>query len=62
VAEVRGLCGLGENMVEGSYSFQGSPSFVLAYKLRILKMDLKKWNEEIFGNVRKQKKDLVDGI
>jgi hypothetical protein len=35
---------------------------VLACKLSALKTDLKKWNEEIFGNVRKQKKDLVDGI
>jgi hypothetical protein len=45
-----------------SYNFQGSPSFVLARKLRALKMDLKKWNEEIFGNVGKRKKELVDGI
>jgi hypothetical protein len=41
VAEVRGLCGSGENM-EGSYSFHGSPGFVLACKLRALKTDLKK--------------------
>jgi len=32
-----------------SYNFQGCPSFVLAHKLRALKMDLKKWNEEILG-------------
>jgi hypothetical protein len=38
-----------------SYKFQGSPSFVLARKLRALK----KWNEEIFGNVGKKKKELV---
>jgi hypothetical protein len=28
-----------------SYSFQGLPSFVLACKLKALKLDLKKWNE-----------------
>jgi hypothetical protein len=45
-----------------SYSFQGSPSYVLACKLKALKSDLKKWNEEVFGNVGKKKKDLLDGI
>jgi hypothetical protein len=45
-----------------SYSFQGSPSFVLASKLKALKTDLKKRNKEVFGNVWKQKKDLLDGI
>jgi hypothetical protein len=27
-----------------------------------MKMDLKKWNEEVFGNIGKQKKDLLVGI
>jgi hypothetical protein len=44
------------------YSFQRSPSYILACKLKALKADLKKWNEEIFGNVGKKKKDLMDGI
>jgi hypothetical protein len=35
---------------------------VLACKLKALKVDLKKWNEDIFGNVGKRKKDLMDGI
>lgn len=43
-----------------SYSFQGSPSFVLARKLKALKLYLKKWNEEGFGNVKKQKKVCLD--
>jgi hypothetical protein len=34
-----------------SYHFQGSPSFTLARKLKVLKVDLKIWNEEVFGNV-----------
>uniref|UniRef100_A0A2N9GX79 Reverse transcriptase domain-containing protein n=1 Tax=Fagus sylvatica TaxID=28930 RepID=A0A2N9GX79_FAGSY len=35
----------------GSYQFHGSPSHVLANKLKTLKADLKKWNVESFGNV-----------
>lgn len=31
-----------------SYVFEGSPSFILASKLKALKMDLKKWNLEEF--------------
>jgi len=27
-----------------------------------MKMDLKKWNEMVFGDVGKQKKDLLVGI
>jgi len=34
----------------------------LASKLKALKAHLKKWNEDIFGNVGKWKKDLMDGI
>jgi hypothetical protein len=35
----------------GSFSFEGSPSFVLAKKLQALKGEIKKWNTEVFGNV-----------
>jgi hypothetical protein len=38
-----------------SYSFQGSPNFVLAQKLKALKVDLKSWNEQVFGNVESLK-------
>ena len=34
-----------------SYHFQDSPSFWIARKLKVLKLDVKKWNEEEFGNV-----------
>ena len=34
-----------------SYNFQGSPSFQFESKLKALKLDLKKWNVEEFGNV-----------
>jgi hypothetical protein len=39
-----------------SYSFGGLPSFVLANKLKTLKMDLKKWNGEVFGDIGRKKK------
>ena len=45
-----------------SYIFRGSPCYVLVCRLKALKLDLKKWNEEVFGNVGKQKKDLLDVI
>ena len=47
-----------------SYHVLGAPSFVLANKLKLLKIDLKKWNVEVFGNgedrVRNLWKDLSD--
>jgi len=45
-----------------SYEFSGLPSFILANKLKALKSDLKKWNEEVFGDIGKKKKELLDGI
>jgi hypothetical protein len=38
-----------------SYHFVSTPSFILARKLRALKLDLKKWNVEVFGNVQNRK-------
>jgi hypothetical protein len=45
-----------------SYSFLGTPSFVLAQKLKALKADLKKWNEQVFGNVEFRKKALLEEL
>jgi hypothetical protein len=45
-----------------SYDFQGRPSYVLTKKLKALKVDLKKWNAEVFGDVWKKKKELLEGI
>ena len=43
-----------------SYIFYGTPSYIMACKLKALKVDLKKWNEEVFGNVGlKKKKKLM---
>jgi hypothetical protein len=52
----------------GSFSFEGSPSFVLAKKLQALKGEIKKWNREEFGNVGARTKawaeelELLDSI
>jgi len=46
----------------GSYIYEGTPSFVFARKLKALKVDMKKWNEEVFGNVGVQKKELEKGL
>jgi hypothetical protein len=35
----------------GSFSFEGTPSFILAKKLQALKGKIKEWNSEVFGNV-----------
>jgi hypothetical protein len=42
--------------------FDGLPSFVLANKLKSLKLDLKKWNEEVFGDIGRKKNELLEGI
>jgi hypothetical protein len=55
VAKGRGVCGSVELWWE-TYSFQGSPSFVLAQKLKALMVDLKHKNKQVFGNVDSLKK------
>lgn len=45
-----------------SYSFRGSHSFALTRKLKALKLNLKKWNKEVFGNVKKQKMVFLDEL
>jgi hypothetical protein len=45
-----------------SYDFHGLPIYVLASKLKALKADLKKWNEVVFGDVGKKKKEMLEGI
>jgi len=45
-----------------SYEFSGLPSFILANKLKALKKDLKKWNIEVFGDIGKKKKELLESI
>ncbi|XP_065628619.1 uncharacterized protein LOC136067152 [Quercus suber] len=38
-------------ILEGGNLLGGSPSFILANKLKMLKLDLKRWNVEEFGNI-----------
>ena len=44
------------------YSFLGTPSFVLAKKLKALKEDIIQWNRSEFGNVERQKKELLKAL
>ena len=44
------------------YCFSGSPSFILARKLKALKEDLKKWNTENFGDLAFRKKCLLSEL
>ena len=44
------------------YSFSGTPSFVLAKKLKALKEDLIQWNRSKFGNVEHQREDLLEAL
>ena len=44
------------------YSFSGTPSFVLAKKLKALKGDIIQWNRIEFGNVGRQKKKLSEAL
>ncbi|XP_042969089.1 uncharacterized protein LOC122301772 [Carya illinoinensis] len=41
-----------------SYQFTGTPSFILAGKLKVLKNDLRKWNLEVFRNINDQQNKL----
>ncbi len=42
-----------------SYQFQGYLSSILARKLNALKVDLRSWNAEVFGNVKVKKTALM---
>jgi hypothetical protein len=40
--------------VVGLFFFQGSLSFILASKLKAMKVDLKRWNEKVVWQCRKE--------
>ena len=49
------------NKVRGwwsSYTFSGTPSYVLFQKLKALKGDLKLWNKQVFGDVGLKRQQL----
>ena len=55
-------CGWVVDKVKGwweSYHFEGTPSFILARKLRALKLDLKQWNAEVFGDVLNRRRQAM---
>uniref|UniRef100_A0A2N9F8S0 Uncharacterized protein n=1 Tax=Fagus sylvatica TaxID=28930 RepID=A0A2N9F8S0_FAGSY len=45
-----------------SYIFYGTPGYIMACKLKALKVDLKKWNEEVFGNVGVKRNKLMSEL
>ena len=45
-----------------TYNFRGSPSFVLAKKLQALKINLKKCDKEVLGNVSARKDAALEQI
>ncbi len=46
----------------GSYPFQGSPNYVMESKLKALKMDLKPWNDQEFGNIYFKQQRLLQSL
>jgi hypothetical protein len=44
------------------YNFQGTPSFILAKKLKALKGDIINWNKTVFGNVGALIKERVEEL
>ena len=44
------------------HSFVGTPSFLLAKKLKALKEDIIQWNRREFGNIDRQKKQLLEEL
>lgn len=42
-----------------SFDCTGAPSFVFAQKLKALKVRLKVWNKEVFGDIRYRKQNLL---
>jgi hypothetical protein len=61
VAAIIRFCRDGQDVV-GSYNYEGKSSYVLAQKLKALKADLKKWNEEVFGDVGKRKWEIMESL
>jgi len=45
-----------------SYHFYGTPSYGLAIKLKVLKEDLKKWNETKFRNITIKRMNLWNDL
>jgi hypothetical protein len=55
------LCGQGEAMVD-LLSFSRFLSFILTRKLKALKVNIRIWNEQVFGIVETHKRILLDEL
>jgi hypothetical protein len=58
--KAEGFVGLNQRL--DSYQFFSTLCYVLANKLKQLKLDLKRWNKEVFKNVEESKKSLLEEI
>ena len=45
-----------------AYVFEGSSSYVMASKLKALKLDLKQWNAQEFGNIAYQQQGILHSL
>jgi hypothetical protein len=45
-----------------AYVFEGSSSYVMASKLKALKLDLKQWNVQEFGNITYQQQGILHSL
>jgi hypothetical protein len=59
VVKVIGICGKGETVVD-LLPLSRCFNFILARKLTALKVDLKVWNEEVFGHVERGGKNSFE--
>jgi len=59
--EVEGLRDLVKRWWEEA-RVEGYPSFVVAKKLKVIKSVIKKWNREVFGDIKIRKYNLMDSI
>ena len=41
---------------------EGFASFVIARKLKFVKEDLKKWNKEVFGDIKLRKYKMLNSV
>jgi len=59
--EVEGFCDLVKRWWEEA-QVEGYASCVVARKVKLVKEEIKKWNEEVFGDVKIRKYNILDSI
>ena len=45
-----------------NFVFRGTNSYVIAEKLKVLKLELKSWNKEVFGRLEDRKKITLQNL